>query len=266
MAGRSRYGSQMRTLVVLAVLALSSPAFADGPALHVAADQVVDLGGKLGKAEIEAALTSPAVTKATIRCKGDGTLLGWIVFHNGKVVLAEVGGTTNRAFEKCVAAALRTAKLAAKQRVVATLSLTVLVRAAAAKVAREESEVILDGLNQEGNSNVGVITTTPPVSGDTDPNLLSFDEINMAIEPHARDVRLCYAKQLEVEPTLGTGKLTVTIEVAAAGSVTNASFTASSTMASPPVRDCVLKQIKALKFPAKGTPAKIKVPFVFAQD
>lgn len=248
----------MRALLVLAILGIAAPAIADEPAFQATADQVVDMGGTLGKSEIESALTAAPVAKAVLRCSGAGNLIGWIEFQNGKVVTAAVGGSTDRAFEKCVAAALRTAKLASKARAVATLSLLVPVRPS------DKAAATLDAIV----SNPAVLARldlSPPAERDpNDKGPLTQDDINRVIKAGSRDVRTCYSKQLETYPKLA-GKIVIAFEIAGTGTVVKATVAPGSTLANDAVRNCIVERIKALKFPATGAPTKVNYPFIFTQ-
>jgi hypothetical protein len=243
----------MRTLLVLAILALAAPASADAPALQVTADQVLDLGGTAGKSDVEAALTAASVTKAALRCTGSGDLLAWVVFQNGKVAQAEVGGSSDRAFEKCIATALRTATLGAKTRVVATLKVSVPMRSGATldKVLEANPGMTIAKLDDPN----------APAAPD-DPGKLTRSDIDGTIKASARAVRGCYQKELASSPKLA-GKVVVKFRIGGDGAVVSASI-ASSTLASAPAVACILATIKQLKFPAKGAPASVSYPFIFS--
>ena len=69
--------------------------------------------------DVTRALTA---TKETAWCTPKADLLGWIVFENGKVTTADVGGGGDRKTERCIVALLKRVKLdTTKKRVVATI-------------------------------------------------------------------------------------------------------------------------------------------------
>jgi hypothetical protein len=243
----------MRTLLVLAILGLAGPASADAPALQVTADRVIDPAGALGKTEVEAALSSAPVTKAALRCTGFGDVLAWVVFQNGKVAQAEVGGAKDRAFEKCIAAALRTATLVTKARVVATLNVSVPMRAG----DRASVDAILEA---NPGTMIGKLDTN--VEPD-DPGQLTKSDIDGTVKAGAKAVRGCYQKELARSPKLA-GKVVVRFKIGGDGTVVSASA-ASSTLPSDTAVACIVAAVKQLKFPAKGAVANVSYPFVFAQ-
>lgn len=279
----------MRTLLVLAVLGLSSPATADDSPLKVSADQVLDPDGTVTAAELDTAFAASSVVTTAGRCTGSGALLAWVVFENGKVIRAEGASSSDRGIEACVVKALRTAVIASKARVVATLRITVFAR----MIARGDGKVMDQIVDKNLTTNVGKFVGTgtgtgtgmrtgggssgPGVvpSGTGQPKIgfsaaegelggLTSQEIDRVIKSRAGIFRACYQRELNRTPGLA-GKLVVKFEIGSDGSVGAASV-ASSTIRSDAVSTCVIAQFKRLKFPAKGATAVVTFPLMFSLD
>jgi hypothetical protein len=242
----------MRILLVLAILGLAAPASADAPALQVTADRVIDPASALGKTEVEAALSSAPVSKAALRCTGFGDVLAWVVFQNGKVAQAEVGGAKDRAFEKCIAAALRTATLVTKARVVATLNVSVPMRAG----DRASVDAILEA---NPGTMIGKLDTKMEPD---DPGQLTKNDIDSTVKAGAGAIRSCYQKELKAHPDLA-GKVVVKFRIAGDGSVASAAVV-TSTLGSDAAVACIVAAVKQLKFPAKGAVSNVSYPFIFS--
>lgn len=110
------------------------------------------------------------------------------------------------------------------------------------------------GVKSLGPSKVGV--------GNTSANGLTTNEIDAVIKASASKIRRCYQQELEKSPDLG-GKIVVQFRIGANGAVVSASIK-STTMKSPPVEACILREIRALAFPAKAV-ANVSYPFIFSQ-
>lgn len=80
-------------------------------------------------------------------------------------------------------------------------------------------------------------------------------------------IRSCYEKSLTAQPTL-SGKVMTSFRIAADGSVDEAKEAPGEgpPFPDPKVTECILKQIRALRFPKPngGGVVKVKYPFVFA--
>ena len=89
------------------------------------------------------------------------------------------------------------------------------------------------------------------------------DEIDRVIKASAREIRNCYQKELNRTPNIG-GKLVVQFKIATDGTVKTAKKV-SSTVGSTVVDDCVIREVKRLKFPASEAEAVVNYPFIFAK-
>ena len=93
---------------------------------------------------------------------------------------------------------------------------------------------------------------------------LSKAEIFKVISKNLVKVSACYERQLMKSPNL-SGKLTVSWVIKTNGRVSNVKQVLSS-IKSAPLKKCIFKVIKKMKFPKpKGGTVKIKYPFVLQQ-
>lgn len=88
--------------------------------------------------------------------------------------------------------------------------------------------------------------------------------IDGVIKRYYRQIKYCYQKQLQRDPSLG-GKVTVKFTIAASGSVSKASV-AASTMGNATVDTCVVDRFRKMTFPKPkgGGIVVVKYPFVFS--
>jgi TonB family protein len=104
---------------------------------------------------------------------------------------------------------------------------------------------------------VGVSAGTPASRGG-----LSPDQVKRVVMAHTGALRACYESEAQRNPNL-QGGVTVTWKIEPSGSVASASI-ASSSMNNPRVEGCVLRQVKAWKFPTAETPTDVQAfPFKF---
>jgi hypothetical protein len=103
-----------------------------------------------------------------------------------------------------------------------------------------------------------IIVTPPPT--DDGPPPLTASEIDRVVRAKAGIFRVCYQKELNRIPMLG-GKLVAFFVIARDGSVREARIT-SDTVGNEAVASCVLRNIRMLRFPAKGG-ANVTYPFFF---
>ncbi len=285
----------MRLLVTcLVLLGLVAPAIADDSRLKIASDQVLDPDGTVTASEIDTAFAASSVMTAARRCTGAGELLAWVVFQNGKVIRAEAASSNDRGLEACVTKAVRTAVIASKARIVATLRITVFARVLGpgdpkvmSKVVDKVMSKIVDtdlaanlgkfegvgtGAGVGTGTGTGVGTGTATGAGPNQPKLVftgasgelggfSGDEIDRVIKSRAGVFRACYERELTRSPGIA-GKLVVTMEIAADGTVGAASV-ASSTVGSDALNTCLITNVKRLKFPPKGK-AVVHYPLLFS--
>jgi TonB family protein len=91
---------------------------------------------------------------------------------------------------------------------------------------------------------------------------LDRELIRRIIRQHANQVRYCYEKQLQLDPSL-QGKIVVGFVIGAEGNVTSATIE-QSTLSSPAVGQCVVERVKTWIFPMpKGGIVKVAYPFTF---
>src|SRR5688572_26920238 len=91
---------------------------------------------------------------------------------------------------------------------------------------------------------------------------LTAQAIDRVIKASAGIFRACYQKELNRTPNIG-GKLVVRFTIASDGSVSKAAIV-SSTVGSKVVDQCVLRNIRRLRFPAPGAVSHVNYPFLFA--
>ncbi|MBA3540923.1 MAG: AgmX/PglI C-terminal domain-containing protein [Deltaproteobacteria bacterium] len=93
---------------------------------------------------------------------------------------------------------------------------------------------------------------------------LTAEEIDRVVKLRAPTFRACYQKELNRTPGLG-GKLVIKFKIGGDGVVQAASTGGGSTLRNSFVEDCVNRNVRNLKFPAKGGVANVNYPFVFSQ-
>ena len=98
---------------------------------------------------------------------------------------------------------------------------------------------------------------TPTVQGALEPEL-----IRRVIRTHGNEIRFCYERQLEADPTL-EGKLVVGLVIGKDGSVVSATVK-ESTVSSPALGQCVVARVRGWQFPTpKDGVVTVTYPFVF---
>lgn len=91
---------------------------------------------------------------------------------------------------------------------------------------------------------------------------LSGEQIRRVVMNHIGAVRTCYEMEAQRNPGL-KGGVTVEWQIDPSGKVTSASV-ASSTLGSPRVEGCVVRQVRRLRFPTSDAPTKVAgFPFKF---
>lgn len=91
---------------------------------------------------------------------------------------------------------------------------------------------------------------------------LTTEQIRRVVMAHTGALRACYESEVQRQPGLHGG-VTVSFTVAADGSVSDAAV-AISTLQSPRVEACILRQLKAWRFPAgEGPTTVLAYPFRF---
>jgi TonB family protein len=95
---------------------------------------------------------------------------------------------------------------------------------------------------------------------------LEADEIRRPVKAVIAKVRACYEKELAADPSLA-GRIVVSWVIDSDGTVRSASVK-DSTMGSAKVESCIVKVVKALRFPAPvgGGVVAVTYPFVFASS
>ena len=196
-------------------------------------------------------------------------VLVWMVFDKGKVASADAGGSTDKAAEACFVKAAKTATLQTKSRVVAVLELST---QPVAKIA-----AIAGGGGSAVATTIPPAPPPPPVSGTgsgsssgekyvpapDDNNGLTADQINNVVRTNAKQLRGCYDIARRTIPELA-GKFTYRFEIDKAGTVT----AVQAQTVIPPERldTCIVRVIKAMKFPTANGPSIVRYPFVFTAN
>jgi TonB family protein len=91
---------------------------------------------------------------------------------------------------------------------------------------------------------------------------LSPEQIRRVVEAHRGALKMCYEIEAQRNPDL-KGGVTVSFSIDPAGGVTGASIVTSS-LGSPRVEGCILRQIRGWKFPTAETPSTVaSYPFKF---
>jgi hypothetical protein len=90
---------------------------------------------------------------------------------------------------------------------------------------------------------------------------LSPEQIRRVVMAHLGALRACYESEAERNPNL-KGGVTVQWQIAPEGTVSGASLDGSS-LGSPRVEGCVVRQVKAWRFPSSVAASSVKWPFKF---
>nr|HEX4316068.1 DUF2330 domain-containing protein [Kofleriaceae bacterium] len=102
-----------------------------------------------------------------------------------------------------------------------------------------------------------IITQGTPTG---DLGALTTEDISRVLRARTGLYRACFQKELQQTPALA-GKLVAKLEVAGDGSITSAT---ASGLGNGNVESCVARNMQRLKFPAKGSAAKVSYPIEFA--
>ncbi len=97
---------------------------------------------------------------------------------------------------------------------------------------------------------------------DTD-GVLTKGEIAKVVNAGRGLIRVCYTRELQRNESLA-GKLIVHFQIDGEGVVTSARIGAGSTLHSDAVESCVQRNIRLLRFPARGSLSNVKFPFGFS--
>ena len=103
---------------------------------------------------------------------------------------------------------------------------------------------------------IGRIETNPGGSG-------AADEINRVIKANAKQIRLCYSRQLEKQPKL-EGKVVVNFRIETDGSTKKVTVK-QTTLRSKPVEKCIVGEVAKLKFAPREISSVVNYPFLFAK-
>jgi hypothetical protein len=90
---------------------------------------------------------------------------------------------------------------------------------------------------------------------------LSPEQIRRVVMAHLGALRACYESEQERNPNL-KGGVTVVWQIAPEGNVSGASLGGSS-LGSPRVEGCVVRQVKGWRFPTSPSPSSVTWPFKF---
>jgi TonB family protein len=114
----------------------------------------------------------------------------------------------------------------------------------------------------KGVAAVAVKVTTGTASGDL--GGLTHAQILKVVKSRRRAIQACYERQLQRVQGL-SGKIVVRWKINASGAVTTAKV-ASTSMRNGGVEDCIVRQVRGMKFPSpkNGTLAVVNFPFLFA--
>ncbi len=86
--------------------------------------------------------------------------------------------------------------------------------------------------------------------------------IGRVIQNHTTKLRACYQQELARDPRL-RGTVVVRFTIRRDGSVSEA-YVSKTTLESPRVEACVLRQIRKLVFPASEASQQVSYPFLFS--
>jgi hypothetical protein len=90
---------------------------------------------------------------------------------------------------------------------------------------------------------------------------LSQEQIRRVVMAHLGALRACYESEAERNPNL-RGGVTVEWQIAPEGAVSGATLGGSS-LGSARVEGCVVRQVKAWRFPSSAAPSRVSWPFKF---
>jgi TonB family protein len=119
------------------------------------------------------------------------------------------------------------------------------------------------GSQPSGGTGTAAVDVTVAL-GDTAGDLGGYtaDEIQRVIKARTGVFRACYQRELNRTPGLA-GKVVIDFTIGEDGTVTSAEVK-STTMNNDAVESCLVRQIRKLRFPAKGTRANVSYPFIFS--
>jgi hypothetical protein len=113
-----------------------------------------------------------------------------------------------------------------------------------------------------------IVPGRPRIEGSLE-GAVGEEEMRRAVRRQMKSLDHCYFERLRVRPDLG-GRLVARLSVDSSGephdTVVMESSAPSPKVNDPPLQDCVLREIKRWKFPAKPgqRPSTVEYPFVFA--
>ena len=92
---------------------------------------------------------------------------------------------------------------------------------------------------------------------------LDRDVVAAVIKRHANEIRFCYNKELQKDPSLG-GKVAVSWTIAPSGAVSDA-MVSESTLGNANVENCIVSRIRRWRFPQEknGASTQVNFPWVF---
>ncbi|WP_394835154.1 AgmX/PglI C-terminal domain-containing protein [Pendulispora rubella] len=90
---------------------------------------------------------------------------------------------------------------------------------------------------------------------------LSPEQVRRVVEAHMGALRACYESEAQRNPNL-RGGLSVSWQIDPTGAVPSASV-ASTTLSNARVEGCVVRQVRAWKFPTNDSPTNVSYPFKF---
>jgi hypothetical protein len=89
------------------------------------------------------------------------------------------------------------------------------------------------------------------------------DVVGKVIKAHAKAFRTCFARELNRDPAVGRGgKVVLAVALDKEGVVASAKV-ASTTLKYKTIEDCLVREMKTLRFPAEA-PRTFEFPFVFS--
>jgi hypothetical protein len=181
----------------------------------------------IDEVQLADAFTAPPVVSLLQQCVGTERMLAWIELQNGSVKSVQVGGSKIGSLERCIASALRKAKIAPKDRIVATL-------------------------------HVDPIPPPPPRPEQTAKVTLSDpqrrngtradSDITSVIKGRLGVFRAYYLRELNHVPGIH-GRVDASVRITSTGTVGDASLR-STTLNNPSVESCITGNIQRLAFPA----------------
>lgn len=95
-------------------------------------------------------------------------------------------------------------------------------------------------------------------------NGLSRQQIDRVVRAHSQRLRRCYERELNRNPAAADGgKVVVQFTIDKRGEVTSARI-ASSTMKIRTIEQCIVAEVRRLRFPAADAPSFVTYPFLFS--